>query len=78
MRKEWGRAQLLDEIHSDEILLEQFMKLMGVTAHRMAAEIDELASISRGDDKAGPEVLRAEIDALARWADSLQRRQKAL
>lgn len=54
---------MLDEIHSDEILLEEFMKLMGVTAHRMAAEIDELASISRGDDKAGPEVLRAEIDA---------------
>ncbi len=69
---------MLGEIHSDEILLEQFMKLMGVTAHRMAAEIDELASISRGADKAGPEVLRAEIDALARWADSLRWRQKAL
>lgn len=33
-------AQLLDEIHPGEILLEDFMKLMGVTARQLAADID--------------------------------------
>lgn len=31
---------LLDEIHPGEILLEEFMKPMGVTARQLAADID--------------------------------------
>lgn len=31
---------LLDEIHPGEILLEDFMKPMGITARRLAADID--------------------------------------
>ena len=33
-------AQLLEEIHPGEILLEEFMKPMGITARRLAADID--------------------------------------
>lgn len=33
-------AQLLDEIQPGEILLEEFMKPMGITARRLAADID--------------------------------------
>lgn len=33
-------TQLLDEIHPGEILLEDFMKPMGITARQMAADID--------------------------------------
>lgn len=33
-------AKLLDEIHAGEILLEEFMKPMGITARRLAADID--------------------------------------
>jgi addiction module HigA family antidote len=33
-------AELLDEIHPGEILLEDFMKPMGITARRLAADID--------------------------------------
>jgi addiction module HigA family antidote len=33
-------AKLLDEIHSGEILLEDFMKPMGITARQLAADID--------------------------------------
>jgi len=33
-------TKLLDEIHPGEILLEDFMKPMGVTARRLAADID--------------------------------------
>ena len=33
-------AQLLDEIHPGEILLEDFMKPMGITARHLAADID--------------------------------------
>ena len=36
-------AELLDEIHPGEILLEEFMKPMGITARRIAADIDVLA-----------------------------------
>lgn len=32
--------QLLDEIHPGEILLEDFMKPMGITARQLAADID--------------------------------------
>lgn len=32
--------KLLDEIHPGEILLEEFMKPMGITARRLAADID--------------------------------------
>jgi len=32
--------KLLDEIHPGEILLEDFMKPMGITAQRLAADID--------------------------------------
>jgi addiction module HigA family antidote len=32
--------QLLDEIHPGEILLEDFMKPMGITARKLAADID--------------------------------------
>jgi len=33
-------AKLLDEIHPGEILLEDFMKPMGITARKLAADID--------------------------------------
>lgn len=33
-------AHLLDEIHPGEILLEDFMKPMGITARQLAADID--------------------------------------
>ena len=33
-------AQLLDEIYPGEILLEDFMKPMGITARQLAADID--------------------------------------
>lgn len=33
-------TELLDEIHPGEILLEDFMKPMGVTARQLAADID--------------------------------------
>ena len=33
-------TDLLDEIHSGEILLEYFLKPMGVTARQLAADID--------------------------------------
>ena len=33
-------AQLLDEIHPGEILLEDFMKPMGITTKRLASDID--------------------------------------
>lgn len=33
-------AQLFDEIHPGEILLEDFMKPMGITARQLAADID--------------------------------------
>jgi addiction module HigA family antidote len=33
-------AKLLDEIHPGEILLEDFMKPLGVTARKLAADID--------------------------------------
>ena len=37
-------AKLLDEIHPGEILLEEFLKPMGITARRLAADIDVPAS----------------------------------
>ena len=33
-------AQLLDEIHPGEILLEDFMKPMGITARQLSSDID--------------------------------------
>ena len=33
-------TELLDEIHPGEILLEEFMKPMGISARRLAADID--------------------------------------
>lgn len=33
-------AELLDEIHPGEILLEDFMKPMGISARKLAADID--------------------------------------
>jgi addiction module HigA family antidote len=33
-------AKLLDEIHPGEILLEDFMKPMGISARQLAADID--------------------------------------
>ena len=33
-------AELLDEIHPGEILLEDFMKRMGIAARQLAADID--------------------------------------
>lgn len=33
-------AKLLDEIHPGEILLEDFMKPLGITARKLAADID--------------------------------------
>lgn len=33
-------TQLLDEIHPGEILLEEFMKPLGVTARQLAADMD--------------------------------------
>jgi len=32
--------ELLDEIHSGEILLEEFMKPLGMTARQLAADMD--------------------------------------
>ena len=44
--------KLLDEIHPGEILLEEFMKPMGITARRLAADIDvspsRISDIVRG------------------------------
>ncbi|QWD46278.1 HigA family addiction module antidote protein [Polynucleobacter paneuropaeus] len=34
------RTKLLDEIHPGEILLEDFMKPMGITSRQLAADID--------------------------------------
>jgi addiction module HigA family antidote len=34
------KSKLLDEIHPGEILLEEFMKPMGITARQLAADID--------------------------------------
>ena len=34
------KKKLLDEIHPGEILLEDFMKPMGITARQLAADID--------------------------------------
>ena len=34
------KTKLLDEIHPGEILLEDFMKPMGITARQLAADID--------------------------------------
>jgi addiction module HigA family antidote len=33
-------AEMLDEIHPGEILLEEFMKPLGITARQLAADID--------------------------------------
>ena len=33
-------TKLLDEIHPGEILLEEFMKPMGITARQLASDID--------------------------------------
>ena len=45
--------KLLDEIHPGEILLEEFMKPMGITARRLAADIDvspsRISDIVRGN-----------------------------
>ena len=38
--QERDMAELLDEIHPGEILLEEFMKPMGITARQLAADID--------------------------------------
>jgi addiction module HigA family antidote len=35
-----NRVKLLDEIHPGEILLEDFMKPMGISARQLAADID--------------------------------------
>ena len=32
--------QMLDEIHPGEILLEEFMKLMGITARQLSSDMD--------------------------------------
>jgi addiction module HigA family antidote len=44
--------KLLDEIHPGEILLEDFMKPMGITARQLAADIDvppsRISEIARG------------------------------
>ena len=34
------KTKLLDEIHPGEILLEDFMKPMGITSRQLAADID--------------------------------------
>ena len=34
------KTKLLDEIHPGEILLEEFMRPMGITARQLAADID--------------------------------------
>ncbi len=38
--QERDMAELLDEIHPGEILLEEFMKPMGITARQLAADVD--------------------------------------
>ena len=47
-----GMAKLLDEIHPGEILLEDFMKPMGITAQQLAAYcsrriVNEVKGVSR-------------------------------
>jgi addiction module HigA family antidote len=39
-RREFNMAKLLDEIHPGEILLEEFMQPLGITAQKLAADID--------------------------------------
>lgn len=45
-------TKLLDEIHPGEILLEEFMKPMGITARQLAADIDvppsRISELTRG------------------------------
>ncbi len=45
-------SKLLDEIHPGEILLEEFMKPMGITARQLAADIDvppsRISELARG------------------------------
>ncbi len=45
-------AELLDEIHPGEVLLEDFMKPMGITSRQLAADIDvppsRISDIVRG------------------------------
>ena len=45
-------TKLLDEIHPGEILLEDFMKPMGITARQLAADMDvppsRISDIARG------------------------------
>ncbi len=45
-------TKLLDEIHPGEILLEEFMKPMGITARQIAADMDvppsRISDITRG------------------------------
>lgn len=45
-------ARLLDEIHPGEILLEDFMKPMGISARKLAADIDvspsRISELTRG------------------------------
>ena len=38
--QERNMAEMLDEIHPGEVLLEEFMKPMGITARQLAADID--------------------------------------
>jgi addiction module HigA family antidote len=41
-------AKLLEEIHPGEILLEDFMKPMGISARQLASDIDVSPSRIRG------------------------------
>ena len=45
-------TKLLDEIHPGEILLEEFMRPMGITARQLAADIDvppsRISELTRG------------------------------
>jgi addiction module HigA family antidote len=38
--REWTMTKLLDEIHPGEVLLEDFMQPMAISARRLAADID--------------------------------------
>lgn len=42
------KTELLDEIHPGEILLEDFMKPMGITARQLASDIDVSPSCISG------------------------------
>ena len=61
--------KLLDEIHPGEILLEDFMKPMGITARQLAADMDvppsRISDIRSEERRVGKECAR---QCRSRWS----------